>query len=204
MTLASLLIFAMALALAAGSPGPSVAALVARVLTRGYRDVLPFMAAMWTGEAIWLTLAVAGLTTLAQSFGALFAVIKWLGVAYLLYLAWKMWAAPISSEEETLPEARTGLRMFLGGMAVTLGNPKIMLFYVALLPAIVDLGSVSLLGWAELTLTMLLVLAFVDLAWVLAAARARQFLRSPRALKIANRASAGLMAGAAAAIAARG
>jgi len=56
--LSSLLIFAGALLVAAGSPGPSIAALVARVLTNGYRDVLPFLAAMWIGEALWLLLAV--------------------------------------------------------------------------------------------------------------------------------------------------
>lgn len=203
MTIASLFIFATALALAAGSPGPSIAALVARVLARGHREVLPFLAAMWLGEALWLTLAVAGLTTLAQSFAGVFVAIKWFGVAYLLFLAWKMWHAPQAGEDEALPQASSGLRMFLTGLAVTLGNPKIMLFYVALLPSIIDLNTVGLIGWAELTITMLLVLALVDLGWMLAAARARLFLKSPRALKIANRASAGLMAGAAAAIAAR-
>ncbi len=55
-----LAIFALALALGAGSPGPSVAALVSRVLTRGLRDVLPFLAALWLGEVVWLTLVVAG------------------------------------------------------------------------------------------------------------------------------------------------
>jgi threonine/homoserine/homoserine lactone efflux protein len=50
---------------------------------------------------------------------------------------------------------------------------------------------------------MLAVLVAVDLAWVLLASKARLFLRSSRAMKIANRTSAGLMAGAAAAIAAK-
>ncbi|TIX39042.1 MAG: LysE family translocator, partial [Mesorhizobium sp.] len=50
----SLLIFAGALLVAAGSPGPSIAALVARVIAKGFRDVFPFLVAMWIGEAIWL------------------------------------------------------------------------------------------------------------------------------------------------------
>ena len=54
MDAASLAIFAGALIVAAGSPGPSIAALVARVIARGVRDVLPFLAAMWVGEAAWL------------------------------------------------------------------------------------------------------------------------------------------------------
>ena len=203
MSLTTLLIFAGALLMAAGSPGPSIAALVARVLSRGPRDVLPFLAAMWIGEGIWLTCAVAGLAAVAETFHTAFVTIKWLGVAYLLYLAWKMWFAPAGDGEAELPEARSGIKLFLAGLTVTLGNPKIMMFYVALLPAIIDLGAVTILGWAELVVTMFVVLVVIDLAWVLLASRARLFLRSPRAVRIANRISAGTMAGAAAAIAAR-
>jgi threonine/homoserine/homoserine lactone efflux protein len=78
-----------------------------------------------------------------------------------------------------------------------------MMFYVALLPSIIDLGGVTLTGWLELVVAMFLVLVVVDLAWVLLAAKARQFLKSPRAVRIANRVSAGAMASAAAAIATR-
>ncbi|MGV3551526.1 LysE family translocator [Rhizobium sp.] len=201
MTLASLAIFAGALLVAAGSPGPSIAALVARVLTRGPRDVFPFLSAMWVGEAVWLSLAVLGLAAIAESFHYMFVAIKWVGVGYLLFLAWKMWTAPTSTEGEPLPESGSAAKLFFAGLTVTLGNPKIMMFYVALLPTIIDLNTVTLTGWAELVVVMLAVLVMVDLAWVLFAARARQFLKSPRAVRIANRTSAGLMAGAAAAIA---
>ena len=203
MTLASLAIFAGALLVAAGSPGPSIAALIARVLTRGPRDVFPFLAAMWVGEAVWLSLAVLGLAAIAETFHYLFVAIKWIGVAYLLYLAWKMWTAPVDAEGDALPEAGSAGKLFFAGLTVTLGNPKIMMFYVALLPTIIDLNAVTLTGWAELVAVMLAVLIVVDLAWVLFAAKARQFLRSPRAVRIANRTSAGLMAGAAAAVAAK-
>src|SRR3954471_11842586 len=103
MDISSLLIFAGVLAVAAGSPGPSIAALVARVLTRGPRDVLPFLVAMWVGEAIWLSLAVLGLAVIAETFHLLFAVIKYAGATYLLYLAWKMWQAPVATKTEGLP-----------------------------------------------------------------------------------------------------
>ncbi len=203
MELSSLLIFAGALFVAAGSPGPSIAALVARVLTGGWRSVLPFLAAMWIGEAIWLSLAVWGLAVLAESLHLVFTAIKYLGVAYLLYLAWRMWTAPVELREEALPRQKTAGRLFAAGMAVTLGNPKIMLFYLALLPSIIDLASVTLLGWAELTATMLIVLTVIDFAWAAAAAQARKALRSRRAVQAANRVSATVMAAAAAAIAAR-
>lgn len=201
--LASLLLFAGALLVAAGSPGPSIAALVARVLTGGWRGVLPFIAAMWIGEAIWLSLAVWGLAAIAESLHLLFLVIKYLGVAYLLYLAWRMWFAPAELREDALPQARSAGKLFAAGMAVTLGNPKIMIFYLALLPAIIDLKAVSLVGWLELTATMLVVLAAIDLVWAGVAAQARRVLRSPRAVRATNRVSATVMAGAAAAIASR-
>ena len=203
MTLAALLLFAGTLFLAAGSPGPSIAALVARVLSRGYGDVLPFLAAMWIGEAIWLSFAIAGLAAIAETFHYVFVAIKWIGVAYLVYLAWKMWFAPVETSDAQLPEAGSAWKLFMTGMALTLGNPKIMMFYVALLPTLIDLKSVTLIGWAELLAVMFVVLAAVDLGWVFAAAKARKLFRSPRAMRIANRASASAMAGAAATIAAR-
>ncbi|WP_274627014.1 LysE family translocator [Arvimicrobium flavum] len=203
MELSSLLIFAGALLVAAGSPGPSIAALVARVISKGFRDVLPFLMAMWIGEAIWLSLAVFGLAYIAQTFHIVFVAVKWAGIAYLVYLAWKMWTAPVAVSESELPREDSPMKLFLTGMAVTLGNPKIMMFYLALLPTIIDLTSVTVVGWAELTLTMALVLIAIDCTWVLAAAQARRLIRSPRAMRIANRISAGTMAGAAAAIAAR-
>lgn len=203
MTLASVLVFAAALFIAAGSPGPSIAALVSRVLTKGWRDVLPFLVAMWVGETVWLSFAVAGLSAIAESFQPVFVAIKWIGVAYLLYLAWKMWFARTDGADGELPESRSAAKMFFAGLTVTLGNPKIMMFYVALLPSIIDLNGVTLIGWLELVAAMLIVLATVDILWIMLANKARKFLKSPRALRVANRISAGTMAGAAAAIATR-
>ncbi|MGB3536723.1 MAG: LysE family translocator [Mesorhizobium sp.] len=203
MTLASLLIFAAALFVAAGSPGPSVAALVARVISKGFRDVFPFLLALWIGEAIWLSLAVFGLAVVAQTFHIVFAIVKWIGVGYLIYLAWKMWTAPVAARENEMPREDSPVKLFAAGMAVSLGNPKVMMFYLALLPTIIDLNAITLAGWVELTLTMAMVLVCVDLSWSLAATQARKLLKSPRAMKIANRLSAATMAGAAAAIATR-
>jgi threonine/homoserine/homoserine lactone efflux protein len=95
----------------------------------------------------------------------------------------------------------SGRGMFLAGLAVTLGNPKIMVFYLALLPTIIDLAGITLIGWLELTATMLVILAAIDLGYIALAARARLLLRSPRALRIANRTSATLLGGAAATLA---
>ncbi len=203
MSISGLMVFALALMVAAGSPGPSIAALVARVMSRGLRDVLPFLLAMWFGETLWITAAVAGLTALATAFQPIFVAIKFAGVAYLLVLAWSMWFAPTETAAELMPTGQRPWRMFVAGLLVTLGNPKIMIFYMALLPTLVDLGHVDILGWVELCATAILVLAVVDLGWAFAASRARTLFRSRRALKIANRTGASMMAGAAVAIATR-
>jgi threonine/homoserine/homoserine lactone efflux protein len=204
MDFSSLLIFALALLIAAGSPGPSVAALVARVLTRGWQDAMPFVIAMWVGEAIWLSCAIAGLATLANTFHWLFVLVKYCGVAYLIYLAWQMWHAPVAVDENCAPpRSDSAVRMFFAGMAVTLGNPKIMVFYLALLPTIIDLNGITLLDWAGLNMTMLLVLAMIDISYIVLATRVRVLLRTPRAMRLSNRLSAGVMSGAAAVIATR-
>ena len=183
---ATLALFAAALFVNAGSPGPGILALVARVTADGLRPMLPFLLAFWLGELLWLVAAVLGLSALALAFHEVFAVLKWLGVAYLCFLAWRMWRRPIGGHAD-LPRAESGLATFLAGFALTLGNPKIMVFYVALLPSLVDLRAVKPLGLAELGLTALLVMMTVDLAWACGAAWARRWLRTPRAQQLANR-----------------
>ena len=202
MTLAGFIAYSGALALAAAIPGPGITALVARALGSGFRSSLYMALGLILGDLIYLTAVMLGLAIVAQTFGMVFLVVKWAGVAYLAWLAWKMWRAPVGEAPE-LPQAGSGWRLFGAGLAVTLGNPKIMVFYLALLPAILDLRAVSLWGWAELTAVMLVVLIAVDLCWVLAATQARRLFRTPGGRRLANRLSAGMMAGAAGAMAAR-
>jgi threonine/homoserine/homoserine lactone efflux protein len=198
-------IFAGALIINAGSPGPSIAALVSRVITWSWKDVLPFAAAMWIGEAAWLGAAVFGLAVLVETLHWAFVIIKYCGVAYLLYLAWKMWFAPadIVQSQTDVQARRSPVRMFLAGLAVTMGNPKIMVFYLALLPNIVDLSALGIDGWLTLSLTLLIVLAAIDVTYIVLAGQARRLLKDPVAVKIANRVGAACIGGAAATIAAK-
>ncbi|SAL57117.1 lysine exporter protein LysE/YggA [Caballeronia udeis] len=199
----SVAIFAGALLLNAATPGPSIAALVSRVITTGWRGVIPFIAAMWIGEVIWLSMAMAGLTALAQTFQSGFHIIKWLGCAYLCWLAFKMWRQPVGKTESDLPRRSSPLSMFGAGMAVTLGNPKLMVFYIALLPSLIDLSSAGFQEWAILSFVTLVTLATIDLSWTFLAHKARLLLQTPRAVRIANRVGAFALGGAAAAIASR-
>jgi threonine/homoserine/homoserine lactone efflux protein len=203
MELITLLTFAGALILNAGTPGPSIAALVSRVITNGWRNIMPFLAAFWIGEVLWLTVSMAGLTALAERFYTGFQVLRWAGILYLVYLAWKMWTTPPVDKTSELPKRQNPWSMFAGGMALTLGNPKIMVFYLALLPSLIGPQAFTPSTWLPIAATCFVVLMVVDCAWVAAANVARRFLQTPRAMKITNRISAAAMAGAAAVIASR-
>ena len=195
--------FAGALVLNAGTPGPSIAALVSRVITNGWRDIMPFLAAFWIGEVLWLTVSMAGMTALAERFYTGFQILRWAGIAYLVYLAWKMWHSPVAEKTDELPKRQNPWSMFAGGMALTLGNPKIMVFYLALLPSLIGPQAFNLGTWMPIALTCFVVLMVVDCSWVAAANVARRFLQTPRAMRITNRISATAMGGAAAVIASR-
>ena len=81
----------------------------------------------------------------------MFLVIKYAGAAYLLYIAYKIWTAPAVAKDVTAEErAEHPARLLLGGLALTLGNPKTIVFYLALLPTILDLTRITVLGFAEL------------------------------------------------------
>ena len=142
MTLSSLILFAAVYFAAVATPGPGVAALVARVLGQGLRGVAPFIAGYFVGDMIWLTLAATGLAVIAKTFAGVFVAIKFAGAAYLLYLAWRMATAP--AVVDAAPTAATrGWRAFLGSLSLTLGNPKVMVFFLSIMPLVVDLQDVD-------------------------------------------------------------
>jgi threonine/homoserine/homoserine lactone efflux protein len=201
---AALLIFAATLFVAAASPGPGIAAIVARVLGRGLHGAVAFTAGLAVGDVVWLTVAVLGLAAIANTFHVVFLIIKYVGVLYLLYLAYRLWTQTVEARE-VVAETSTDkpVRLFLAGLAVTMGNPKVMVFYLALLPSLIDLQAVTLLGWLELSLVTLSVLAVVFGSYVVLAARTRALFTSPRAIRMVNRGTGAVMASAAVAIAAK-
>ena len=201
---AGLLVFATALFIAAASPGPGIAAIVARVLGRGMQGAAAFSAGVAIGDVVWLTFAIVGLAAIAQAFHGVFLVFKYAGAAYLLYLGYKLWTAPVAAAPvEASTAGEHPVRLFLAGLAVTMGNPKVMVFYLALLPTLLDLARITFVGYAELVAVTLAVLAVVFGSYIGLAARARRLFTSPRAIRWINRTTGTVMAGAAAAIAAR-
>ena len=202
MDIAALLLFAGTLLVAAASPGPGIAALVARVIGRGIEGAGAFAAGLILGDLVWLAVATLGLAVVAQAFHEVFLVIKYAGAAYLVYLAYRMWTAPVLPRDIAADRRRDGqARLFLGGLALTLGNPKVVAFYLALLPNLIDLARVGLFGYVELASICVVVLTLVFGAYAVAAARARTLFRSPRAMRLLNRAGGTMMAGAAVAVA---
>ena len=202
MELAALVLFAGTLLVAAASPGPGIAALVAQVIGKGAHSAPAFAAGLILGDLVWLAVAILGLAVVAQTFHAIFLVIKYAGAAYLVYLAYRMWTAPVEARNVAATVRRDGrLRLFCAGLALTLGNPKVVAFYLALLPSLIDLPRVGLLGYVELASISVVVLTVVFGAYALAAARARAMFRSPRAMRLLNRTGGTMMAGAAVAVA---
>ena len=82
MTLSSLFLFAAVYFAAVATPGPGVAALIARVLGQGLMGVAPFIAGYFVGDMVWLILAATGLALVAKTFAGVFVAIKFAGAAY--------------------------------------------------------------------------------------------------------------------------
>lgn len=203
MELTALLIFAGIYAVAVASPGPGVAAVVARAMATGTRRTLPFIAGIVIGDLTWFALVVGGLAVLAQSFQILFTIIKYAGAAYLLFMAWKLWRAPAKPADEQPQVKGEGLRLTMAGLALTLGNPKTMVFFLAILPQVIALRDVTPLSIAELCAVMIVILSGIMAAYAMVADQARRFLNTPERMRIVNRATGGVMAGVAVAVAAR-
>lgn len=204
MTLTGLLTFCAVYALAVATPGPGIAAIIARSLAHGSKGAPAFMAGFVIGDLVWFTIAATGLAAIAKTAATLFVAIKWAGVAYLLYLAWKLWKAPAERVEVRDDEGRQhGWRAFVASLMLTLANPKAILFFVALLPTVIDLASMNAVRFLEITAAIVIVQPMVLGSYVLLAARARQLFTTPSAVRRLNRGSGVAMAGAAVVVATR-
>jgi threonine/homoserine/homoserine lactone efflux protein len=202
MTLSALILFAAVYFAAVATPGPGIAALIARVLGQGLAGVAPFIAGYFVGDMVWLTFAATGLAVVARTFAGVFVAIKFAGAAYLLYLAWRMATAPAVVGLAPPPASR-GWRAFLGSLSLTLGNPKVMIFFLSIMPLVVDIKALTSLALMELCAVCAIVIFSTLAAYALAANRARTLLSSTRAMKLVHRLAGGVMAGVAVAVAAR-
>lgn len=204
MELHGLVLFCLMYLVATATPGPGIAAILARVLGRGHDGIAPFIAGYVVGDLIWFTLAATGMAMLARTAHVLFLCIKYAGAAYLLYLAYRLWtspAQPINDSRVAPPESRA--RLFLSSLTLTLGNPKAIMFYLALLPTVIDLSNMTFTAFLEVAGAICVILSAVLTGYSIAAFRVRRLFRSRRAVRWLNRGTGTVMAGAAVAVATR-
>jgi threonine/homoserine/homoserine lactone efflux protein len=201
----TLLAFTVALTIAALLPGPGMTAVVARALAVGFRGTIPLIFGMIAGDLVFLTCAALGLAALAATFATVFTVVKFAGAAYLLWLAWQLWTTPPHGDTVVAAAApsRSSLRVLAGGLALTLGNPKTIVFYMALLPTVVDFAGLTVVGYVELVAIVAIDLMIVGALYAGAAARARDLFRDASARRVLDRTAGAMMAGAAVAVATR-
>jgi threonine/homoserine/homoserine lactone efflux protein len=203
MTLATIIAYCGALFIAAAIPGPGMTAIVARALGSGFRPTFFMGLGLILGDIVYLTAVILGLAIVAKTFTTVFLVIKFIGAAYLVYIAYKLWTAGLLSQTVTADTENRAGRSFLSGLLVTLGNPKTMLFYIALAPSLLPLSAIGVFDYLLLIGLTFTVLMAVLIPYILLAAQARHLLKRPSALKLLNRGAAGILAGTAAYIAAR-
>jgi threonine/homoserine/homoserine lactone efflux protein len=189
MTLEQILIFLPAAFLIGGSPGANNLLAFASATKAGWRLAAKGVIGRIAAWSILVVLISFGLDTLLRTSAFAFVALKWVGVAYLSYLAWEFWTADVSAKLE-VPDAATLMkREFL----TLLANPKAYLLLTAFLPQFVtDAGPVmpQLLTLGGLYLG---VEALAALLWVSAGALVGAHALTPIRRRVINRGSAGLM-----------
>lgn len=181
------------------APGPDMLLVTSRAATRGWFGGAVATLGVVTGLSVHIALAATGLTALFASSAAAFEIIRWAGVGYLLYLAWGLLRDRGQEPELETPAAseRRHASLFTQGLLTNLLNPKIMLFFFALLPQFVDpsrgpvTAQIAVLGF-ELIVIALAVFLVVAYA---AGALGRNLSRSPRLMRWQNRVFGSALAG---------
>jgi threonine/homoserine/homoserine lactone efflux protein len=186
----ALLVYCGVYAVAIAVPGPAIVAIVARAVGGGFRSTIPAVIGNTIGDLVLMTLSALGLAVIARQMGGLFLVVRLAGAAYLIYLGYKFWTAPIQNEAPIATSAKQG---FVSQLMVTLGNPKAIVMFVALMPTVVDLKALTIVGYAQLCMCTLVLLPGIEFAYAALASRAGQFLTSVVARRRMNKSAGAVM-----------
>jgi threonine/homoserine/homoserine lactone efflux protein len=170
-------------------PGPNVGLIVANSIAHGTRYGLMTVAGTSAAMVIQLAVAMIGMTTVLTSLAYAFEWLRWIGVAYLLFLALSAWRAPAVDLTRTPAQPRSMAAIFLRGFLVSLTNPKTLLFYGVFLPQFVDRGGNVVAQLLLLSVTFLVLAVVFDGLWAILSARARGLLAANGAAR--NRLAAG-------------
>jgi len=181
-------------------PGPAVIAVVSTALRGGFRASLAANAGVLVGDAVFVAAAALGLGAVLVASHGVFVAVRWLGIAYLAYLGVRALLARGTAFAVDAPGGDR--RAFRFGLTTQLANPKIILFFGALLPLFVDPARPAAPQFALLGITFIVSDALVFACYGALAHRARLLLNTPRAARVTSRVTGVAMLGAAARLAA--
>jgi threonine/homoserine/homoserine lactone efflux protein len=119
-------------------PGADMTFVIASAARGGRRDGVIAALGIGAGTLVHISAAVLGLSAILASSATAFSVIKWVGAAYLLYIALSLVISGKEREETEAAPRRSGWQLFRAAMLVNVLNPKVALFFLAFLPQFVD------------------------------------------------------------------
>jgi homoserine/homoserine lactone efflux protein len=184
------------------SPGPGAFASMSSGLHHGFRLGIWNGIGMQLANVVLMAGVALGLGAILLASETLFEAVKWVGVAYLVYLGIVTWRAPARAFEEDRDDEETTARgIFMRGFWVNLTNPKGIIFFAAILPQFVDTARPQFLQYAILALTTFVVDVIVMGGYTAAAARVLGAMRDPAKLRWVNRGLGGAFVAAGAALA---
>ncbi|MGZ5039460.1 MAG: LysE family transporter [Usitatibacter sp.] len=184
------------------SPGPGVFSSISSGLHHGFRLGLWNGVGMQVANMLMVVVVALGLGTILLASETLFTAVKWLGVAYLLYLGIVTWrAAPRTFEEDKDDDARTPREVFMRGFWVNATNPKGIIFFAAILPQFIDVARPQLTQYAILAATTFAVDLVIMMGYTALAAKVLRVMREPRHLRWVNRGIGGAFVAAGVALA---
>lgn len=162
---------------------------------RGYWNAIGLQVAL----AVQIAIVAAGLGAILAASDIAFGLIKGFGVAYLAWLGWKQWRAPVGELHACDAPAVRGrpMALLLRGFLVNASNPKAIVFILAVLPQFIDPQRPLLLQYMTMAATMVGVDLVVMAGYTGLAARVLRLLRTPRQQRLLNRSFAALFIGAA-------
>jgi threonine/homoserine/homoserine lactone efflux protein len=167
-------------------PGPVWVALTARTLSGGFASAWPLAVGVVLGDAIWPLAAIFGLSWILSVYGGFLALLQWVAAVIFIIMGLMLVRKPGAVAGDSRLTKPGRLAGFLTGLAVVIGNPKAILFYMGMLPGFFDLTRVN--GWdiAVILAVSAAVPLIGNLGLALFIDRARQLLSSPESIRRIN------------------
>ncbi len=197
MILSTWLAFFVAAWLISLSPGVGAISCMSNGMRFGFRRSIPNILGLQAGATGLIVIVAAGLGALLATSALAFSAIKWFGVAYLLWLGIGQWRAEARPVELDATAELSAWHMFVRAMLINLGNPKGIVFMLAVLPQFIDPHAPQWPQYAICAATLFFTDAVVMSGYTLLASRVLKSLREPRHIRWLNRTFGSLFVGAA-------